>query len=140
MGLSAEGSRVEDTRPLSPGQSLELTGRFGAETRVTYLGLSRYQVGQLDKRVASLRVHREGASGRLATATLVTDVAVGRVSREPTVIRGALSDVVVDMAGRVGDEAILCRLAYRPLASCVWLGWLLVVASLYAGGGVGVRR
>ncbi len=140
LGLSAEGSRLEETRPLSPGQSFELTGRSGAETRVTYLGLSRYQVGQLDKRVASFRVYRGGTSGRLATAALVTDVAGGRVSREPTVIRGVLSDLVVDMAGRVGDEAILCRLAHRPLASCVWFGWLLLVASFHAWGGLGVKR
>ncbi len=134
LGLSAEGLRVQDTRPLSPGQGFELTGRFGKTTRVTYLGLSRYQVGQLDKRVASFRLYREGASSQLATAALITDIAVGRVSREPTLVRAALGDLVVDIAGRVGDEAILCRLAYRPLASCVWLGGVLVVASFLVGG------
>ncbi len=134
VGLSAEGLRLEETRPLSPGERFELTGRFGVLTRVTYLGLSRYQVGQLDKRVASFRLSHGESGSRLVTPSLVADVVAGRVSREPSLVRGALSDVVVDIAGRVGDEVILCRLAYRPLASCVWLGGLLLLASFLAGG------
>ncbi len=134
VGLSAEGFRLEETRPLSPGERFELTGRFGERTRVTYLGLSRYQVGQLDKRVASLRLSRRGSGSHLITPALVTDGVLGRASREPALVRGALSDVVVDIAGRVSDEVILCRLAYRPLASCVWLGGLLILAAFLAGG------
>ncbi len=119
---------------MSPGERFELTGRFGERTRVTYLGLSRYQVGQLDKRVASLRLSRRGSGSHLITPALVTDGVLGRASREPALVRGALSDVVVDIAGRVSDEVILCRLAYRPLASCVWLGGLLILAAFLAGG------
>ncbi len=135
VGLSAEALRVEDTQPLRPGEELALTTRLGG-ARVTFLGLSRYQIGQLEKRVASFKLHGDGSEARLVTSAMITDLSSRRVYRAPALVRGPVRDVVVDLVGRTDSEGIVCRIAHRPLAGLVWLGGLLLLASAVGRGGV----
>ncbi len=135
--LGTAGAELSEVRtlPLRPGQSVELAGTLGRTARVTYLGLSRYEVGALDKRVASFRFSSgkgEAGTGDLITATLQGDRGTGRQLNRPALLRGALEDVVVGIAGlsdRDG-EGIICRCGTRPLASLVWLGASLVLLAV----------
>ena len=130
LGLSAEALTEVETVPLDPGDSFTAPSGPASEIQVTYLGLSRYQIGELDKRVASFSLSSAGRS-ELATAAMTYDMATRRQFRTPAVERGVLADVIIGISGRTGsEEGIMCRVASRPLASLVWIGGLLVLASI----------
>jgi cytochrome c biogenesis factor len=137
VGLSAEKLAEVRTAQLNPGDSITTGGGLASEVRVTYLGLSNYQVGELDKRVASFTLSGLGTAPELVTAALTYDLATRRQFRTPALKRGALSDVVVGITGRTGsEEGIMFSVASRPLASLVWLGGLLLLAAIFARGRV----
>jgi cytochrome c-type biogenesis protein CcmF len=130
VGLSADALTETETRPLDPGETLAAPGGAGTEVRVTYLGLSRYQLDQFDKSVASFWLYRGDARPELVTAATVTDMVTRGVSRTPAVVRGILRDVIVQTEGRAdSSEGIVSRVGIRPLAGLVWLGGLLLLAS-----------
>ncbi len=136
LGFSAAALTRSDTRLLNPGDTLSVSG-WGDEVRVTYLGLSRYQVGELDKRVASFKLARGDGDARLVTAELIHDRVWRRDWLIPFVKPGVVRDVVVAIGGRRGDEAVMCRLSTRPLASMVWLGGGLLLISMFWAGASG---
>jgi cytochrome c biogenesis factor len=130
-GISAEALTSVDTRPLSPGDTVTVAARLGSQVRVRYLGLSRYQVDEREKRVASFTLYRGDAAPRLVTAATIFDMTTRRESNTPAVIRGALRDVIVEVAGRTeAAEGILCRASSRPLAGLVWLGGIVLLVSI----------
>jgi len=130
LGLSAEAMTEVHTQTMIPGDAVSARiGVTGAVT-VTYLGLSRYQVDALDKRVASFSLF-DGDDREMKTAAMAHDLATRRQSRTPALKRGLLSDVVVGITALSGsEEGIVCSVASRPLASLVWLGLLLIFASV----------
>jgi cytochrome c biogenesis factor len=131
LGLAAESLTNSETRVLHPGDSLSLSDGPGRGVRATYLGLSRYQVKELQKRVASFRLDRGRAGPELMTAETRYDVSTDLTDHRPAVGRGLVRDVVVSIDSIVPDEGVRCRLAARPFASLVWLGGcLLVVATM----------
>lgn len=131
-GLAAEALTSVDTRPLSPGDTVRVAARLGSEVRVRYLGLSRYQVDEREKRVASFTVYRGDAAPQLVTAATIFDMTTRRESNRPAVIRGGLRDVIVEVTGRTeAPEGILCRASSRPLAVLVWLGGVVLLVAFF---------
>lgn len=132
IGLAADALTRSETRSLQPGESLAAPA--GSDLSVTYLGLSRYQVGELDREVASFRLRRGDGATKLITASSTFDWSLRRRFERSAVEPGAARDVIVTIAGRGGGEGIVCRFSVRPLASFVWLGgFLLVIAMLVRG-------
>jgi cytochrome c biogenesis factor len=129
LGLAAEPLTNSETRVLYPGDSLSLRDGPGKGVRTTYLGLSRYQVKELQKRVASFRLDRGRAGPELMTAETSYDVATDLTGRRQAVGRGLARDVVVSVDDFVPDEGVRCRLSARPFASLVWLGGFILIAS-----------
>ncbi len=134
LGLSADELTVAGTRTLVPGESLELSGGLGDGIRVTYLGFSRYRVGDIDRQVASFTLHRGDSEPKLVTAVTSYDGPTTHQTRTPAIVRGAVRDVIVDVGGRQGREGIRCLLSVRPLAVLVWLGGALLLLSIFARG------
>lgn len=134
LGLAAQTAVQQDTAVLAPGEVLELDTPAGALS-LTYLGLSRYQVDDQDKRVASFALRGGGGNAELLTAELVFDWDTREQYSRPAVRRGLLGDVIVDLSGLRPDEGIACRLGFRPLAGLVWLAAILLLAA-----GLEVRR
>ena len=129
VGLAGDALTRSETGSLRPGQ--DLSASAGGELRVTYLGLSRYQMGGRDREVASFRLRRGDEAPKLITASSTFDWPSRRQLERPAVVTGAARDVIVSIVGRGGGEEIVCRLSVRPLASFVWLGgFLLLVATL----------
>ena len=133
LGL-AGGEIVDvDTVRLRPGQRLLVPGVMGGSAQLTYLGLSRYQVGALERRVASFRLDRD-ANGKgaasMMTASLNTDLRSGRQFSSWGLQRGVLADIVVGIASLTDADGILCRCGTRPLASLFWLGAILLLLAL----------
>lgn len=128
LGAAADALTRTAERAIEPGESLGLTDR-GARISVTYLGLSRYRVGELDRQVASFRLDRGEAPPEIVTAALTYDWTGRRQIRTPAVRRGLLRDVIVQFTLRRGSEAVDCRLSIRFLAGLVWLGGLLIAVS-----------
>lgn len=132
IGLAADALTRSETRNLQPGESL--AAPVGAHLSVTYLGLSHYQIGDLDREVASFRLRRGDGAAKLITASSTFDWSSRRQFETPAIEPGAARDVIIRIAGRGGGEGIVCQLSVRPLASFVWLGgFLLVVATLVRG-------
>jgi cytochrome c biogenesis factor len=129
LGLAAESLTNSETRVLYPGDSLSLSDGSGEGVSATYLGLSRYQVKELRKQVASFRLDRGRAAPQLMTAETSYDVVTDRNGRRPAVGRGLVRDVVVSIDDIGPDEGVSCRLATRPFASLVWLGGVLLIVS-----------
>lgn len=134
VGLSAEPLTRSESQGLQPGEQLVFRGPMGGHVRLTYLGLSNYQVGNLDREVASFRLERGGGGPELLTASSTYDWSTRRQVERPAIEAGALGDVIVRVAGRGGGDSIVCQLSVRPLASLVWLGGLLLLASMLARG------
>ena len=134
VGLAAEGARRTETRSLQPGATLSVDAVGGGSVRVTYLGLSRYQVEEMDREVASFRLDRAGGDVRLITASRTFDWDSRRQYDRPGLALGLAGDVIVTIAGRASGDGIVCRLTLRPLASLVWLGGLLLLVSLFVRG------
>jgi cytochrome c biogenesis factor len=134
IGLSAGTMAEVRTQTMSPGDSIRARSGLSGEVTVTYLGLSRYQVGALDKRVASFSLF-DGRDREMKTAAITQDLASRRQSRTGVLKRGLFNDVSVGIAGVSGaDDDIVANVASRPLTSLVWLGGLLILVS------VGLRR
>jgi len=130
LGLSAEAMTEVHTQPMNPGDTVSARSGIAGAVTVTYLGLSRYQVDALDKRVASFTLS-DGDDREMKTAAMTYDLSTRRQSRTPALKRGLLNDIVVGITGRSGsEEGIVCSVASRPLASLVWLGGLLIFASV----------
>ncbi len=138
VGLAAGFLTRVESQPLSPGGTLALPGEGAAAVKVTYLGLSRYQSGDIDRRVASFSLYQAQRAPELVTAVMSFDMAERRQYRRPALIRGPLSDVILEVAGfSASTEGIVCRLARRPLASLVWLGGLLLLVAVTLRGRLG---
>jgi cytochrome c biogenesis factor len=131
LGLSAEAMTEVHTQPMIPGDAVGAKSGLAGKVTVTYLGLSRYQVDALDKRVASFSIS-DGDDREMMTAAMTYDLSTRRQYRTPALKRGLLGDVVVGITGRSGsEEGIVCSVASRPLASLVWFGGLLIFASVF---------
>jgi cytochrome c-type biogenesis protein CcmF len=132
-GLAANGLTTTESAAISPGESLVLR-MAGGETRAVYLGLSRYQVGAVDKRVASFSLYRGDSPPQLVVASLSYDPVMREQFRVPFISRGALNDVGITIRGLRGGEDILCSLSARPLANLLWFGWILLLSSVVIVG------
>lgn len=132
LGVAAEGLTRAESRVVFPGDALALSEWPGRGVRATYLGLSRYQVSEIDKRVATFKLERGRAPAELTTAELLDDWVSGVTGRRPAVRRGILYDTVVSIADVRPGDGVMCRLAARPFALLVWLGWAILVVSTVA--------
>ncbi len=135
LGLAAGDLVRSETRSLVPGDRISAPGHFGARVEVTFLGLSRYQVDDQDKQVASFTLRQGDDAPQLITAAQIIDGISRRQFRQPAVRRGVLRDVIIDMMGQRGRDTVLCRLSVRPLAGLLWLGAILTLAALLLRGG-----
>ncbi|MGD8866395.1 MAG: cytochrome c-type biogenesis CcmF C-terminal domain-containing protein [Gemmatimonadales bacterium] len=133
VGLAAEALASSESRVLYPGDVAALSGWPGREIRATYLGLSRYQVNEIEKRVATFKLERGQARPELVTAELVDDLASGWSGRRSAVRRGVLYDTIVSISGLRQGEGVVCRLAARPFPILVWFGAALLLAAVPAG-------
>lgn len=132
LGFAAQPLTRSEARQLQPGETLSVVGGIAAGVGVTYLGLSRYQVGHLDREVASFRLDWGGRS-RLVTAARTFDWSTRTEVELPALVTGPARDVIVSVeGGRGADDGLVCRLAVRPLGSLVWLGGALLIVSLLA--------
>ncbi len=134
LGLSAGALTRTAVRTIEPGESLSLSGRSGAGITVTYLGLSRYRVDDLERQVASFRLNVGEGPAELITAAVTYDWTGRRQIRTPALERGVVRDVIVQFNSRRGSEAVNCRLSLRYLAGLVWLGGVLMVLSFMVRG------
>ena len=134
LGVAGDTLKRVDTRPLDPGDSLSLEAAAGYEVRITYLGLSRYQVGDVDRRVASFKLVAGDGPTRMVTASSSYDWISRREIRRPALQRGPTRDVIVNIMGFRDDEGIVCRLSTRPLTNLIWLGGALLLAAVLGRG------
>ncbi len=134
LGIAAGALTRTAMRTVEPGESLNLPSRLGARISVTYLGLSRYRVDDLERQVASFRLDRGDAPPEIVTAAVTYDWMGRRQVRTPAVRRGVLHDVIVQFSSQRGSEAVDCRLSISFLAGLVWLGGVLVLLSLALRG------
>jgi len=132
LGIAAEVLTRAESRVLYPGDAVSLSGWLGADVRVTYLGLSNYQAGELDKRVGTFKLDSGGTPSRLVTAQVIYDRITDLPTQRPALIRGALYDTVVSIVDLRPGEGALCRLAVRPISWLVWVGGALLVLSAVA--------
>ena len=131
--MAAEALTNEETRVLYPGDVATLSGWPGRDIRATYLGLSRYEVNEIDKRVATFKLARGKARPELVTAELLDDLAAGWSGQRSAVRRGLLYDTVVSISNLRPGEGVVCRLAARPFPILVWFGGALLLAAALAG-------
>jgi cytochrome c biogenesis factor len=131
LGIAAEGLTRADSRVLHPGDVAAVAGWPGRENRATYLGLSRYRVGEIEKRVATFKLERGGSRSELATAEILDDLATGVSIRRPALRRGILYDTIVSIDGLRPGDGVSSRLAVRPLPILVWLGGVLLLVSTF---------
>jgi cytochrome c biogenesis factor len=129
LGTSAGGLTRTAVRTVEPGESLSLSDRSGAGITVTYLGLSRYRVDELERQVASFKLNLGDAPAELITAAVTYDWTGRRQIKRPALERGVVRDVIVQFSSRRGSEAVDCRLSVRFLAGLVWLGGVLMLFS-----------
>jgi cytochrome c biogenesis factor len=132
LGIAAEVLTIAESRVLYPGDVVSLSGRLGTDVRVTYLGLSRYQANELDKRVGTFKLESGGAGPRLVTAEMLHDRNTDLTGWRPSVEHGALYDAVVNVVDVMPGESVLCRVAVRPLSWLVWVGGTLLILSAVA--------
>ncbi len=132
LGLAGEALTSVETRLLYPGEALSLSERSGRDVRVTYLGLSRYQANELDKRVATFKLERGQARPELVAAEMLHDLVTDMPGRRPAVKRGALYDTIVSIIDLRPGDGVQCRLAVRPLSWLVWVGGALLLLSAVA--------
>lgn len=138
LGLLGRAATRTEVRQIVPGDDLGKEIVRGLPAHVTYLGLSRYRPGGLDKTVASFR-WGSGADARLVTASRNYEFASGREYVRAAVIRGVFRDVVVELVHRIQDEAIVCRVTVRPLGSLIWLGGGVMLLGFLGAGRSGDR-
>lgn len=132
VSLSAGLVARSSTRLMSPGDRFALGGN--GSVSITYLGLSRFQVGGLDKTVASFMLDRGGGVSKLIMAESTYDFVARTQTRRPAMERGFFRDVSAGIAGRGEGEDILVRLAQRPLVGLLWVGGgLLWIGFLLSG-------
>ncbi|MGD2216734.1 MAG: hypothetical protein PVJ64_08255 [Gemmatimonadales bacterium] len=134
LGIAAGALTRTAMGTVEPGESLNLPGWPGARISITYLGLSRYRVEDLERQVASFRLDRGDAPPEIVTAAVTYDWTGRRQIRTPAVQRGAVHDVIVQFSPRRGSEAVDCRLSVRVLAGLVWLGGILVLLAFVFRG------
>jgi len=132
LGIAAEVLTNAESRVLYPGDVVSLSGWLGTNVRVTYLGLSRYQTDELDKRVGTFKLDSGDARPRLVTAQMVYDRTTDSPGRRPALEHGALYDSVVNMVDLRPGEGVLCRVAIRPISWLVWVGGALLILSALA--------
>jgi cytochrome c biogenesis factor len=134
LGIAAGALTRTAMRTVEPGESLNLPRRLGARISITYLGLSRYRVEDLERQVASFRLDRGDSPPEIVTAAVTYDWTGRRQVRTPAVRRGVLHDVIVQFSSRRVSEAVDCRLSIRFLANLVWLGGVLMLLSFALRG------
>jgi cytochrome c-type biogenesis protein CcmF len=134
LGTSAGALNRAAAGRIEPGESLSLPDRSGEGISVTYLGLSRYRVDDLERMVASFRLDRGDAPPQIVTAALTYDFTGRRQIRTPALQRGIVRDVIIQFSSRRQSEAIDCRLSIRFLVSLVWLGGVLMLLSFAVRG------
>ncbi|MEE8550885.1 MAG: cytochrome c-type biogenesis CcmF C-terminal domain-containing protein [Gemmatimonadota bacterium] len=129
MGLLADELATAANGTLLPGETLS-SGSTVNGIRVTYLGLSRYRIGDLERTVASFMLYRAEEAPRMVTAEMTFDWISRRERWTPAIARGALSDVIVNVSDHEANEAVSTHLASRPLAGAVWLGAALLLLAM----------
>lgn len=134
LGVAGDTLKRVDTQPLDPGDSLSLEPAAADGVRITYLGLSRYQVGDVDRRVASFKLVEGDGPSRMVTASSSYDWITRREMRRPALQRGPTRDVIVSLMGFRDGEGIVCRLSTRPLTNLIWLGGALLLAAMLGRG------
>ena len=136
LALAAGAATRSDTRLLRPGDRLDLAfpSFAGGSVQITYLGLSRFQTGSLDKTAASFMLSRGGRAPKVVSAQSIYDFVSRRQTRKPALERGVLTDISVSIVSRGEGEDVFIRLAGRPLANLAWLGGGLLLFSMLIGG------
>ena len=136
LALAAGAATRSDTRLLRPGDRLDLASPpfAGGSVQITYLGLSRFQTGSLDKTAASFMLSRGGRTPKVVSAQSIYDFVSRRQTRKPALERGVLTDISVSIVSRGEGEDVFIRLAGRPLANLAWLGGGLLLFSMLIGG------
>lgn len=136
VGLATSALSRSQTEVLEPGETIAMSLGRRDSVSVTYLGLSRYQLERLDKRVASFLMKFGEERPELVTATMTFDLMAQRHTQAPALVRHGLDDVVLGIAGMTAGEEITCVLGLRPFARVVWLGALMLVASMVLAPGL----
>ena len=133
VGVAAQRAWTEETVRLSPGQSAELRDPFGNAWRLVSQGLSRDEAESYLSTGVAVEARRGGEAPVIVNAERRQHVdGLQRTTSEPTAVAGIRSSLALDLyvvlAGVRGEVAEL-RVGFRPLVSCVWIGWLLIVAG-----------
>ena len=137
-GIVARRSWTDRSVSVRPGESAEVSDRFGERWRFVSQGVSRdEQPSHLSTSVA-LETWRDGERlGFISAERRQYLDSVQRPTFEPAIKPGIevtpQQDVYVVLSGLRSDAADL-RVSFRPLVSAVWIGWVLVlIAGLLVG-------
>jgi cytochrome c biogenesis factor len=135
-GLVASKWWKAETVDLRPGQATQLTDPYGDRWRFVSQGVSRDErTNYLSTGVAVEAWRHRRHAGIISAERRQYIDGVQRPTFEPRLKPGIRSTVPLDvylvLRGIRGETAQL-SIGFRPLVSCVWIGWLAIAAGALA--------
>lgn len=138
-GLAGRAFESEVTRPLRPGESLEVRSAFGHTYRLVYQDMSWYPATNMTKLIASLQVTRDGRPAGVLTAEkraykqreeVVSEVGIRRAWNEDLyVILAGIDDANGVIQGTNPRPVATFRVLVNPLVPWIWLGGVIMAVG-----------
>jgi len=133
VGLAARGYWTDEVIRVQPGQAAALADPFGSRWRFVSQGASRDERANYLSTGVAVEAWRGARAVGIINAERRQYLDSGQgVVAEPTTKPGVKSyaalDVYLLLAEMRGELAVL-RVSFRPLVSCVWIGWALILLS-----------
>jgi cytochrome c biogenesis factor len=133
IGVVAQRYWREQVVTLRPGQASERIDPLGGRWRFVSQGISRDERMNYLSTGVALETWRDGrAVGIISAERRQYLDSFQRGDAEPATQPGTLSSLRLDVyavLAEVRGEAAEVRIGFRPLVSCVWLGWVLIAAG-----------
>jgi cytochrome c biogenesis factor len=141
-GMAATLRWTNSSIKLRPGESAQLVDPYGRRWRFVSQGVSRDEGMNYLSTGVALEVWRDGRSVGIVSAERRQYLdSFKRTTHEPTVDAGVWTFLALDLyvtLAEVRGESAQLRVGFRPLAACIWIGWLvLAIGGVALGAGWG---
>lgn len=142
LGFAAARLGVERSVEVVPGDALAVRSPLTGPVEFRYLGLSLYAGGGAAKWAATVEVMGLGDGAVVARAEQRDLPGRAELYHVPGLVRALKGSAHIDLAEvlSVSAERVRLRVAVRPLATAVWLGFVLVMAGTACGLAAAVPR